>query len=506
MKRNASRLNKQHNKFANRLNEFRDISVIKTMERSTALADDIHEMKDDIEGTIRILNNYGTSDSHIKLPAALKEATELLDDIKLKYGQSKRRPEVLEWAQRQYDLLGNKSEVLQRQNKRLDDYMYEVLVFNDRMQHFERLNKEVFNNATLTETFSSKNRRKMAEVERKLQQADEMVDEVDGFLDENILAETAVKHEQIKDNHLQLAQNKNNLKYLNDALEHTIVEFDEKFEGLVTNEVPAAKEHANRLKKESDEFQQLFKDTEEGAANAMKASMAYENIVAAIVSAQESADNATDSGRVANNKVYPLGDVSLVERSEHAANVSSNIEKKAHKELEKANELNEVMVSKEKQVESLQYKMRLAGVDNNRIVEEEGLITRGDAMKKLQGTLDQANIVSDQMKFVREEAGVLNSDVYKLKLKLAKLEPEWDTKFGMAEENVSQSLSNILKAKKELSSVEKLEKIQSEKFRTWNASFSAQLQELKDKIARAKHAAEGVSIICFGIVVCMLVY
>ncbi|EAT47381.1 AAEL001477-PA [Aedes aegypti] len=494
MKRNATRLNKHHTKLANRLDEFRDISVIKTMERSAALANDVNEMKNEIEDTIRILNNYGTSDSHIKLPAALKEATDLLEDIKQKYAQSKRRPEILEWAQQQYDLLGNKSEILLRQNKRLDDYMYEVGVFNDRMQHFERLNKEVFNNATLTETFSSKNRRKMAEVERSFQQADEMVDEVDGFLDEDIMAESVVKHEQIKDNHQQLQQNKENLKYLNDALEQTIIEFDQKFEGLTTNEIPVAKEHANRLKKESDEFQQLFKDTEKGAANAMKASMAYENIVAAIVSAQESADNATDSGRVANNKVYPLGGVSLVERSEHAANVSSNIEKKAHKELEKANELNEVMVSKEKQVESLQYKMRLAGVENNKIVEEEGLITRGDAMKKLQGTLDQANIVSDQMKFVREEAGMLNSDVYKLKLKLAKLEPEWDTKFGMAEENVSQSLSNILKAKKELSRVEKLDKIQSEKFRTWNASFSAQLQELKDKIARAKHAAEGIRV------------
>lgn len=32
------------------------------------------------------------------------------------------------------------------------------------------------------------------------------------------------------------------------------------------------------------------------------------------------------------------------------------------------------------------------------------------------------------------------------------------------------------------------------KFQRWNMTMSSQLQELRDKIAKAKHAAEGVSL------------
>lgn len=34
----------------------------------------------------------------------------------------------------------------------------------------------------------------------------------------------------------------------------------------------------------------------------------------------------------------------------------------------------------------------------------------------------------------------------------------------------------------------------SERFQRWNSTVSTQMQELRDKIAKAKHAAEGVSI------------
>ncbi|XP_058446853.1 laminin subunit alpha-1 isoform X1 [Malaya genurostris] len=494
LKRNATRLNKRLNKLSNRADEFRDMTVIKALERSALLANDIRDTRDGIDQTISVLKNYGSGDQHIKLPLAIQEATDLLADIKFKYGLSRPKSEVLQCAMRQFDYWSNFSEVVDRQNSRLGDLKYEFTIFQNRMDDFDRLNREVFNNATLTESFTTKNKRKLAELEQNFERSAELAKEVEDFLDYNILAESSVQIERIKDNYQQLKQNNENLKSLNDVLEDTIKEFDQKFEELARDEVPLAIAYGKRLKEESDQYQLKFKDTEDGAANAMKASMAYENIIGAIISAQELADKATDSAKTANNKVNPLSGTSLVERSEHSMNVSTSIEKKANKELEKANELNDVMTMKEKKVESLQYHLRLAGVENNKVMEEQAAINRGDAMNKLQVTLDQANIVSGQMKFVREEAVTLNSDVYKLKLKLAKLEPEWDTKFGMAEENVSQSLGNILNAKKELHGVEKLARTQSEKFQAWNASFSAQLQELKDKIARAKHAAEGIRV------------
>lgn len=58
---------------------------------------------------------------------------------------------------------------------------------------------------------------------------------------------------------------------------------------------------------------------------------------------------------------------------------------------------------------------------------------------------------------------------------------------------VSQSLSNIRAANNTLNNIETISAKHNEKFRKWNETIGSQLQELRDKIAKARHAAEGVS-------------
>lgn len=60
--------------------------------------------------------------------------------------------------------------------------------------------------------------------------------------------------------------------------------------------------------------------------------------------------------------------------------------------------------------------------------------------------------------------------------------------------SVSQSQSNILAANNTLNNIESMSAKNNEKFQRWNSSVSVQLQELRDKIAKAKHAADGVSL------------
>lgn len=60
---------------------------------------------------------------------------------------------------------------------------------------------------------------------------------------------------------------------------------------------------------------------------------------------------------------------------------------------------------------------------------------------------------------------------------------------------VSQSLSNIRAANNTLNNIEMMSLKYNEKFQQWNNSMGTRLQELRDKIAKAKHAAEGVSFI-----------
>ena len=59
---------------------------------------------------------------------------------------------------------------------------------------------------------------------------------------------------------------------------------------------------------------------------------------------------------------------------------------------------------------------------------------------------------------------------------------------------VSQSLSNINESNDMLTNIENISSKNKEKFEQWNKTIGVNLQELRDKIAKAKHAAEGVRI------------
>lgn len=60
---------------------------------------------------------------------------------------------------------------------------------------------------------------------------------------------------------------------------------------------------------------------------------------------------------------------------------------------------------------------------------------------------------------------------------------------------MSQSLRNIKNIKNTLSTIETLSARNDEKFRKWNQTISSSIQELKDKITKARHIAEGVSLL-----------
>lgn len=62
--------------------------------------------------------------------------------------------------------------------------------------------------------------------------------------------------------------------------------------------------------------------------------------------------------------------------------------------------------------------------------------SKNDTQDFLKRTIETAESVSEQMREVRRGAiSITGTDIYKLKLKLASLEPQWAVKFGLAEEN-----------------------------------------------------------------------
>ena len=127
--------------------------------------------------------------------------------------------------------------------------------------------------------------------------------------------------------------------------------------------------------------------------------------------------------------------------------------------------------------------------------EMSSLITKLSNNEARNSIQDSANLIDDVLEDIKNtdtDVNEIGDNVSLLKEKLALLDPEWDSKFGLAEEQVTKTLIDIREANRTWTTNEDRIKKQQERFGAWNDSISVRVQELRDKITKAKHAAENV--------------
>lgn len=138
-------------------------------------------------------------------------------------------------------------------------------------------------------------------------------------------------------------------------------------------------------------------------------------------------------------------------------------------------------------------KIHNSGKLNNEMSSLITKLSNDEARNSIQESADIIDDVLDNIKHVDQEVNEVVDNISTLKEKLARLDPEWDSKFGLAQEQNTKTQMDIREAKKTWSANEERIKKQQERFGAWNDSISLKLQELRDKITKAKHAAENVS-------------
>lgn len=136
-----------------------------------------------------------------------------------------------------------------------------------------------------------------------------------------------------------------------------------------------------------------------------------------------------------------------------------------------------------------------SGKINNEMSAQITKMNNSESRMSVQESADMIDNVLENVQNTDREVNEITDNVAALREKLSELDPEWDSKFGLAEENIAKSLINIRETNKILSTNEQRLGQQQEKFKVLNGSLSARLQELRDKITKAKHAAESVSLL-----------
>lgn len=145
-------------------------------------------------------------------------------------------------------------------------------------------------------------------------------------------------------------------------------------------------------------------------------------------------------------------------------------------------------------VETITNTLVNAGNKLNDISLAASTISKHNLRKSIAESSHKADDIIDQMK--RESQGLTFAlkNFSDMKEKLKVLKPATGLKLGNVQDNLTQAFSNIRHAKMDLDDLEIRSRKDSHKFEVWNSSFAKELQELKDSIAQARHAAESVSI------------
>lgn len=193
--------------------------------------------------------------------------------------------------------------------------------------------------------------------------------------------------------------------------------------------------------------------------------------------ARDLATRSKQTALTSEEKLYPKQDESIIEKSTKSLKKSQKIHQHSLKEMEKMEGINcgslslvfflvfinhSSHIKKEKlttqhkkhliqcvvidlefslksqwrKVDSIKNTIWQTGLRNNNLSLTLNSFSKNDTQEFLKRTIESAQRVSEQMREVRRSAiSITGSDIYKLKLKLASLEPQWAVKFGLAEEN-----------------------------------------------------------------------
>lgn len=149
------------------------------------------------------------------------------------------------------------------------------------------------------------------------------------------------------------------------------------------------------------------------------------------------------------------------------------------------------LIQQESKVDKIKETVIKAGHNNNDIIQMMNAVEKETSDKNIAGIIVDAEALSERMKKLSKEIDK-SDEASQLREKLKKLALDWDTKTSLAEENVTKVLRNLTDSEGQLAKLNKI--LEHNQERLNNSKIPDKIQELRNKIAKAQHAADGVNI------------
>ncbi|XP_052132560.1 laminin subunit alpha-1, partial [Frankliniella occidentalis] len=266
-----------------------------------------------------------------------------------------------------------------------------------------------------------------------------------------------------------------------------------------------ARDRANMLRHTADMYERLFSGTKHDAEHALQASAAYRNIAESIRDALHGALNASLAAESAHRQAYPKHLDSLLDQSSLVLQDSHRLQGTAHEQARRVSRLRQHLAEHEGVVDRLRETIILAGRRNNdnhrplqQLQQLEGQLgaERGVAQRVLDDMLDEQRAALHMRQHASEVLVNVSTALRPLLGRVAS-DGEQDGQgvglgLGATERQVKELREVIVRVNDTLQTAEEESVEQQREFQRWNDSVADKLQALRDKITRARHAAEGI--------------
>lgn len=310
---------------------------VRDVEKLTADADTILMELRDVEGilrkTILELQNYGSHDSHLKLPHAIRDANNLLNDIKQKAEKLTTNPFDVKCVEDHWGYWNNESNATEKQARALETLKQGFLNLASRLEDMQALIHKTFRNSMETEVLLTYNQKNFDKLQKSVKNIEDVNSEVTEVLDNDLLPETESLMESIEANMKNLDHVNDDLVTLNEDLNITIQECEQGLNKIKLNSLPKAKAHSHKLAEKARVYVDLFQHSKDGAKVALDASTAHSNIAKAIEAARIATDLAFEAARNSNDELNPVGEDTIAEKGLDSKHESLDIRADALNEI-----------------------------------------------------------------------------------------------------------------------------------------------------------------------------
>ncbi|XP_074102845.1 wing blister [Cotesia typhae] len=452
-----------------------------------------------LEATTLQLNNYGDNLKTVEIKKVLREADSILkylrgidfspklkecqkinDDSKKYIGESKSDLD----ATKHFDYLKHN---VTKYFKKIDDLNLKIDETMDNLFEYDNLFRAVNKNYSIIKNQNDNTIIIDKDITELIDEGSKLNEEAKSFI-----VDSQNNFQDFPELKSKLDQWSEKLDIKEEILYRLNYEYQEKY-------VAKAAEHARNLSNYVDQYVALFDRTRNDAANPLKASQVYKNILDYLSIAKMSASLAKDAAWNVYYKVFPEGP-----QGKSLLDSAAEMSEKSTSQLEEAQELrgslgfSKTQLDSQKQiVVDIKDSLNSTGVKDNQI--NIKLRELQSESNKLQERLVEIKsehrklieTISESEKLINDYKEGLANDLYP---QLHELKREGDSKISLASEKLTEAQSNIKKTDAKLISLAHASTKRQHEFNKWNTTLASKLKNLKAKITEARNTADGIRI------------